>query len=132
MIGSEITLNDQLGYVKYSDSDIESLSEPNDEGREVGKYKESAGSFNKLKILKMVSVSVSHPDLSITYSPVFRDQEGNEYQIFSKRLQAEIEKGTVISPALKGLAYYEYQSRFSYWLSIVAAWPALIFITVAK
>jgi hypothetical protein len=132
VIGSEITLNDEWGYVKYGDSDIESLSEPNDENRKVGKYIKSAGSFKKSKVLEMVAVSVSHPSLVITYSPVFRDQQGNEYKIFARRLGEEITKGTVISPELEGLKHYEYQSKFSRWLSIVALWPALPFIAITK
>ncbi|MEH6447423.1 MAG: hypothetical protein V7765_02080 [Oleispira sp.] len=132
LIGSEITLNDQWGYVKYGDSDVESLSEPNDENRKVGKYIKSAGSFKKSKVLEMVAVLVSHPSLVITYSPIFRDQQGNEYKIFAQSLEDEIAKGTVISQELEGLAYYEYQSKFSRWLSIVALWPVLPFIAIAK
>ena len=132
VIGSEITLNDQWGYVKFSDSDIKSLSVPNDDGRKIGKYIKSAASFNEAKVLEMVAVSVSHPSLVITYSPIFRDQQGNEYKIFAQSLEDEISKGTVISQELEGLAYYEYQSKFSRWLSIVALWPALPFIAIAK
>ena len=132
LIGSEVTLNDQWGYVSYDDSGIKSLSVPGDQNRKVGKYVRSVGDFNESKALEMVRMSVSYPSFRMTFSPIFRDQAGSEYRIFAESLEEEIEKGTVLSSEFKGLKHYQYQSTFSYWLSFVAGWPLLLFIAIAK
>ena len=80
-----------------------------------------------LRTLLLSGVNTSHPDFSLKLYAILVDENGNHHFLSEDMLKEGINNGTISTSEHSPLNTMEsLQTRWSYWLGMGMAWPALV------
>lgn len=132
IIGKKIEIIGSWHYVVFTDSkDKQYLTPPSDNNFSWKSY-HSYGKVITPSTLEIIGVSTSHGDFGTQFKAILKSNKGATYRMYIDSIRSEIEGGTIISPDLANQDMYEVQSEWSHKFSMLAAWPLLIVLGIAR
>lgn len=133
LLGSKLELIENWGYeIYYDDKNTKYLSPPSDVPRKIDRYTIETRDFSHKKSMTLIGIRTKHPSFSTMLYAILESEDGNIYYLYTQDIYDEINEGNIISPDLTGVQEHEYQSDLIWKFSMLAAWPILITLGIAK